>query len=201
VESSDSNSQAPRQFGTGWISGTLSVALAIVGFLAVLCFHFPEYLTLPQARELYPLPVMRGILHVVLVAAFLLGFTSVMLRHNKTLGLIGMAIVLVAALLGGSRVPVGEGKSDFYLGMDYVLLILILYSAIFIPLEKLFGRVRQDVFRYGWKVDLAYFFISTLLVQLTTYITLQPAVVLFGWTPARACRRSCSRCRMCCSFS
>jgi lathosterol oxidase len=177
-----SSSQAPRHFGTGWISGTLSVVLAGVGFLGVLCFHFPEYLTLPQVREHYPLPIMRGLLHVILVAGFLLGLTSVMLRQNKTLGLVGMGVVLVAALLGGSRVPVDStGKSDLYLGMDYVLLILILYSAIFIPLEKLFGRLQQDVFRYGWRVDLAYFFISTLLVQLTTYLTLQPAHVLFGW--------------------
>ena len=100
------NASSQRHIGTGWISGTLSVALAMVGFLAVLCFHFPEYLTLPQAREFYPLSVMRGLLHVILVAAFLLGLTSVMLRHNKTLGLVGMAIVLVSALLGGSRVPV-----------------------------------------------------------------------------------------------
>lgn len=172
----------PKGFGTGWISGTLSVVLAAVGLLAVFCFHFPEYLTIPEARELYPVPVMRAVLHVILVTAFLCGFASVMLRQNKTLGLAGMGIVLVAALLGGSRVPVdGKVHSDYYLGMDYVLLILILYSAIFIPMEKLFGRLQQDVFRKGWRVDLTYFFISTLLVQLTTYLTLQPAIALFGW--------------------
>jgi sterol desaturase/sphingolipid hydroxylase (fatty acid hydroxylase superfamily) len=181
--SESTHDAAPRGFGTGWISGTLSVVLSLVGLLAVLCFHFPEYLTLPEARGAYPIALVRGLLHVILVAGFLLGLASVMLRHNKTLGLIGMTVVLVAALLGGSRVPLPTaGKdSDVYLGLDYVLLILIVYSAIFIPLEKLFGRLRQDVFRYGWRVDLAYFFISTLLVQLTTYLTLQPAVVLFGW--------------------
>lgn len=172
-----------RKLGTGWVSGLIAVVLACVGLLAVFCFHFPEYLTIPELRDKYPVNVMRGVLHVILVAAFLLGFMSIMLRHNKTLGLVAMAIVLVAALLGGSRVPIdADGRtSDVYLGLDYVLLILIVYSIIFIPLEKLFGRLRQDVFRHGWKVDLAYFFISTLLVQLTTYLTLQPAVVLFGW--------------------
>ncbi len=130
----------PRHIGTGWISGTLAVVLALVGLLAVFCFHFPEYLTLPELRDKYPIPVMRGVLHVVLVAAFLLGFASVMLRHNKTLGLAAMLIVLVAALLGGSRVPIdGAGKlPEVYFGLDYVLLILIIYSLIFIPLEKLF---------------------------------------------------------------
>lgn len=105
-----------------------------------------------------------------------------MLRQNKTLGLIGMGIVAVAALLGGSRIQIdGELKDDFYLGLDYALLILIVYSIIFIPLEKLFGRLDQSVFRFGWRLDATYFFISTMLVQLTTFLTLKPAVVLFGW--------------------
>lgn len=174
----------PREtrFGTGWISGTISVVLAVVGLLAVLCFHFPSYFTIPDARAHYSLPVVRAVLHLVLVAAFLLGLTSVMLRHNKTLGLVGMGVVLLAALLGGSRVEITEElKDDYYLGLDYALLILILYSIIFIPLEKLFGRLEQDVFRKGWRIDLAYFFITTLLVQITTYLTLQPALGLFTW--------------------
>lgn len=176
-------SPAPRQFGTGWISGTIGVVLALVGLGGVLCFHFPEYLTIPDLREKYPLELMRGVLHVTLVTAFLLGLTSVMLRHNKLLGMVAMSVVLIAALLGGSQVPIDSNghTSDVYLGLDYVLLILVIYSIIFIPLEKLFGRLQQNVFRYGWRVDLAYFFISTLLVQLTTYLTLQPAIVLFSW--------------------
>ena len=131
---------------------------------------------MPDARSYYPLPVVRAVLHFVLVAGFLLGLTSVMLRHNKTLGMIGMGIVLLAAVLGGSRVEIdGELKDDYYLGLDYALLLLIVYSFIFIPLEKLFGRLQQDVFRKGWHVDLTYFFVSSLFVQLTKYLTLRPA--------------------------
>lgn len=143
-----SNAQS-KHWGHGWISGTASVSLAAIGLLAVLCFHFPSYLTIPQAREYYPLPLIRASLHLVLVAGFLLGLTSVMLRHNKTLGFIGMGIVLFAALLGGSRVQLDtQLKDDYYLylGLDYALLILIVYSAIFIPIEKLFGRLEQYVF-------------------------------------------------------
>ena len=173
---------SPRHVGSGWITGTLSVVLAAVGLFSVLCFRYPSLLTLPEAREFYPLTVVRALLHVILVSAFLCGFVSVMLRNSKTLGLIGMGLVVVAAFLGGSRVQVGEHvDSPVYFGLDYVLIILILYSIIFIPLEKLFGRLQQQVFRYGWRVDLAYFFISTLLVQLTTYLTLRPAVGLFTW--------------------
>jgi len=171
-----------KEFGKGWISGTASVSLAVIGLLAVFCFHFPSYLTIPDVRAYYPVPWVRLALHLVLVSAFLLGLTSVMLRHNKALGMIGMGIVAVAALLGGSRVEIDESlKDDFYLGLDYALLILIVYSLIFIPLEKLFGRLRQSVFRDGWKLDATYFFISTMLVQLTPYLTLKPAFVLFSW--------------------
>ncbi len=179
---SDQSLKPTQKFGTGWISGVLSATLGVVGLLGVLCFHFPHLLTIPDLREQYPIAVMRGLLHVILVTGFLSGVVSVVLRSNKTLGIIGMGCVLVAALLGGSSVPIDDtGSSDIYFGLDYVLLILIAYSAIFIPLEKLFGRLDQQVFRYGWRVDLTYFFISTLLVQLTTYLSLQPATVLFGW--------------------
>ncbi len=175
-------SSADRRLGSGWVSGALSVVLASIGLLAVACFHFPSYLTIPEVRSYYPLPIVRAALHVVLVLAFLLGLLSIMLRQNKTLGVLGIGVVLAAALLGGSRVQLdGELKDDYYLGLDYALLILIVYSFVFIPLEKLFGRLEQSVFRYGWQIDLTYFFISTLLVQITTYLTVQPAFVLFDW--------------------
>jgi len=171
-----------KEFGKGWISGTASVSLAALGLLAVFCFHFPSYLTIPDVRAYYPVPWIRLALHFVLVAAFLLGLISVVLRQNKALGMIGMGIVAVAALLGGSRVEIDESlKDDYYLGLDYALLILIVYSLIFIPLEKLFGRLKQSVFRDGWQLDATYFFISTMLVQITTYLTLKPAFVLFSW--------------------
>ena len=122
----------PRHFGSGWISGSASISLATIGLLAVFCFHFPSYLTIPDVRPYYPIPWIRGLLHLVLVSGFLLGLTSVMLRQNKALGLIGMGIVAIAALLGGSRVQIdGELRDDVYLGLDYALLILIVYSILF----------------------------------------------------------------------
>ncbi len=180
---SDSPPVPPRAVGTGWVSGTLSVALASVGLFAVLCFHFPSYLTMPQAREAYNLPFIRALLHVILVAGFLFGLASFVLRQNKALGLIGMAIVLIAALLGGSRVQIeGDLKDDHYLGLDYGLLNLIVFSAVFIPLEKMFGRLDHGgVFRKGWGVDLTYFFVAALMVQITVFLTLKPAVALFWW--------------------
>jgi sterol desaturase/sphingolipid hydroxylase (fatty acid hydroxylase superfamily) len=173
----------PTTFGSGWLSGVLSATLGLVGLGAVLCFHFPALLTVPEARAQYPLPYVRALLHLVLVAAFVLGAFSLSLRRNKTLGTIGVVASLAAALLGGSRVPVeGEPGAGPFLGLDWFLLNLILYSVVFVPLERLFARLpEQGVFRRGWRTDLTYFFVSALFVQVTTILTLKPAMTLFSW--------------------
>jgi len=171
------------RFGSGWISGTLGVVLGTIGLGAVLCFHFPNLLTMPELRGLYPVPYVRALLHLVLVSAFLSGLLSVLLRRSKRLGSAGIALTLVAALLGGSRVPIdGELGDGPFLGLDWFLLNLIAYSAAFIPLERLFARLPdQPIFRRSWRTDLSYFFVSTLFVQVTTLLTLQPAMILFSW--------------------
>jgi lathosterol oxidase len=173
----------PTHFGYGWISGVLSVVLGGIGLGAVICFHFPSLFTMPELRRLYPQAYVRATLHLVLVASFLLGTLSICLRHNKALGLAGIALTLIAALLGGSQVPVGDGggKGPF-LGLDWFLLNLILYSAVYVPLERIFARrPEQPIFRRGWRTDMTYFFVNTLAIQLTSLLTLQPAIVLFDW--------------------
>jgi hypothetical protein len=68
------------------------------------------------------------------------------------------------------------------MGLDWFLLNMIVYSAVFIPLERLFAhRPDQSTFRPAWRTDLAYFFVSALAVQVTTLLTMRPAMVLFEW--------------------
>ncbi len=172
----------PTRFGHGWISGVLSTALGVIGLGAVLCFHFPDRLTMPELRGLYPVPYVRALLHLVLVSGFLLGVLSITLRRRKALGLSGMLLTLAAALLGGSRVPIdGELRDGPFLGLDWFLLNLIGYCALFVPLERLFARLDQPILRHHWRTDLSYFFVSTLFVQVTTVLTLKPAMLLFAW--------------------
>ena len=174
---------ASRAFGSGWLSGVLSVALGAAGLGAVFCFHYPSLLTMPDLRALYPVPFIRALLHLALVSSFIAGVVSVCLRRRKILGMAGISFTLVAALLGGSRVPIdGELQNGPFLGLDWFLLNLIAYSAVFIPLERLFARLpEQDVFRSDWRTDLVYFFLSALLVQVTTLLTMKPAMTLFTW--------------------
>ena len=94
---------AERGFGSGWISGVLALTLALLGFGTVLCLSYPDLLTMPQARGMYNVGLIRLALHAVLVAGFFLGILSIILRKQKVLGFTALAVILVAVALGGSR--------------------------------------------------------------------------------------------------
>lgn len=181
----------PVEFGSGWISGVGGLILGLFGLGCVLCFQFPDWFTVPQLRVFYPQPVVRALLHIALVSAFLLGAVSVSLLRNKWMGGIAMATALAAGLLGGSQASsqmevTPEGP---FLGLDWFLLNLMFWSAIFIPLERVFAlRPEQPVFRHGWRTDMVYFFVSSLLIQFTTILTIKPAEVLFAWTTTASWR-------------
>jgi lathosterol oxidase len=184
----------PASLGHGWISGLVSAILGVVGLGAVLCFHFPSLLTLPELRSHYPVAYIRGALHVVLVTSFILGTISVWLRKNKALGLTGITLTLIAALLGGSQVPLSDepAKGGLF-ALDWFVLNLIIYSVVYIPLERLFAKhPEQPTFRKEWRVDFTYFFFNTLLLQATSLLTLQPAMIFFDWARAPAVEQTVS---------
>ena len=174
----------PTAAGHGFISGLLSAILGIAGLGLVLSLRFPEYLRLADLRPLYSSPYLRAAVHVTLVTSFLLGSVSAVLRANKALAFTGIGATLAAALLGGSQLPVAgavQGNAS-WLAADFFVLNLVLSSAVFIPLERLFAlRPDQPVFRRHWLVDLTYFFINSLLMEVLTILTLKPALILFDW--------------------
>ena len=174
-----------RRLGTGWISGFAALLLAILGFCTVLCFCYPQILTVEDARQLYldNISLIRILLQVILATAFLLALISVMLRGNKLLGFTTMALVLGASLMGGSKASTRiDVETDVYLGLDFFLLNLILLGVIFIPIERLLKKNEQPILRYEWREDLLYFFISTLFVQALTYLSLNPSLTAIAAT-------------------
>ena len=177
-----------RRFGSGWISGTLSVTLGALGYGGVLCLLFPDLLTTPDARPLYPLGLIRALIYAFLVAGFGLGLLSALLRRRKTLGLTGIALTVAGTLLGGSSAEIGgPGTGTRSLGLDWFLLNFLVLTVVFVPLERIFPRrPEQEIFRAGWDTDLAHFAVSHLLVQLTVLLTMAPAAVLFGWAARRS---------------
>ena len=171
------------ELGSGWISGMLSIALAIVGLSVVLCLMYPQLLTIADVRAYYHVGAIRLLVHMVLVTAFFLGGISVTLRHSKVLGFTGMILVLVATLMGGSHASQRlEGQSDIYLGLDFFLLNLILLGSIFIPIERVFKQREQPILRGEWREDLFYFLVSTLFVQGLAYLSLTPALTILAGT-------------------
>ncbi len=176
------SSSVARHIGSGWLSGVLSVTLGALGLGGVFCFLYPEILTTPEVRNAIPLPYLRALLHLVLVSAFVLGLTSIVLRHSKLMGGAGLALATLAVLLGGSTIPGRDVHQQNYLGLDWFLLNLFFLALLFVPMERVFARLReQGVFRPGWRTDLAHFFVSHLLVQVSVFLTLAPARVFFQW--------------------
>jgi lathosterol oxidase len=170
-----------RRFGGGWISGVSAVALAALGAGGVLCLRYPALLTVPDARAVYPLDVVRFLIHLVLVGGFGLALLSIALSRRAPLGLTAVALVVAALLLGGSQAEVGSLEGTRYLGLDWFLLNVLVLAMLFVPLEQLFGRLPQRILRRGWATDLAHFAVSHLLVQVTVLLTLMPAAIFFRW--------------------
>ena len=61
------------KFGEGRISGAVSVFLGALSVIAVLCFHFPEYLTTPALRQSYPVEHLRDLLRAGMVLGVVAG--------------------------------------------------------------------------------------------------------------------------------
>ena len=170
------------RFGEGKVSGVLSVFLGWLALGGVIALHFPQYLSTPEARAAYPMQVLRVLLDVVLFSALALGLVSLFLSKRKSRGALGAGLALLALALGGARVPIEERfRASPYLALDWFLLSLFLLALIFVPLERLFARVKQRVFRKAWRTDLAHFGVSHLLVQVTVFLTMLPAATFFHW--------------------
>jgi hypothetical protein len=177
---------ASRAGVIGWAAGVLSTVLGALAFGAVLCLWFPAVLTTPALRDVYPMDLVRATIKWALGAAFLLGVLSVLLKRRKALGLTGAGLATLGTVMGGSEVAVaGPVTRSHHVGLDWFLLDLFLLSAIFVPVELLFGRLReQPIFRPGWRTDLWHFGVSHLVVQVTVLLTMAPAAVFLRWAIA-----------------
>lgn len=176
-------SHGPLKFGQGVIATILALTLGVLCLLAVLAFHFPEYLTTPELRHKYSVDVLRQLLLGGLLVAGGLSLACIVLGVRRNLNLLAFAVVIAAVALGGSRVPVGDFPDDTpYIGLDWFILDLLGSTLIFIVLEKLFPLYRdQLVFREEWQTDLKHFAVNHFLVGL---ILLTVNFVIhhgFGW--------------------
>ncbi len=181
-----------RRFGSGWLSGVAGLILGIGSLGLVLVLRFPGVFGTAEMAGLRETGALRWILFGVMIVAYVSALLSLVLREKKTLGGFGLAITLLASLLGGSRgTEAAADLTPVYFGLDFFVLRMIFTGLLFIPLETLFPRWReQPVFRTEWREDLFYFLVSSMLVQIITWLSFGPARALFdlttGWAAFRA---------------
>jgi sterol desaturase/sphingolipid hydroxylase (fatty acid hydroxylase superfamily) len=183
VSSATPDERRRKRLGRRWLPGIVSVFLGALGLLAVLCLHFPALLTTPELRAVYPMVLVRTAIATGLGAAIVLGALALLADRGRRLGTLGLALALAAQLAGGADVEVATPVPPrSHLGLDWFVLDLLLLVLVFVPLERAFARLpAQPVFRRGWRTDLAHFFASHLLVQVTSLLTIAPALLFFRW--------------------
>lgn len=177
-------SPALRQ-AIGRRAGLISGVLGMLCVLAELCFLLPDVLVTKDALPIYKanLGLVRGVLQASILATLMLGALGVLLSRPNRRGLLGLALGVIALLMGGSQAePLDiQALRGFSVGLDYFVLELLVLALIFVPLEGLFPLREQRVLREGWQTDLKHFFVSHAGVQLLSFAALIPAQVLLAW--------------------
>ena len=163
------------RFGEGRISGVLSLVLGILSLLAVFAYLYPSYLTTTDLRKTYDAAQLQTVLKYGMYFSLLFGFLTLILNkaRYKYFGLTGIALTLIGFALGGYKIPVGAVEpKELSLGVDWLILAFLGSTAIFMVLEKLFPKYRdQVIMRPEWDVDLFYFCFNHLAIS---------AILIFG---------------------
>ncbi|MEM1263823.1 MAG: sterol desaturase family protein [Pseudomonadota bacterium] len=163
------------RLGDGKISALLSFTLGVLSILAVLAYRYPSYLTTTELRQVYDAESLQVILKYGMYTSLLFGFLTFVLNRGRyrQLGGAGIGLTLLAFLLGGYDIPVGPVEPrSLSLGVDWLILALLGSIVVFMTLEKLFPKYKnQVILRKEWDTDLFYFCFNHLAIS---------AIILFG---------------------
>ena len=122
-----SESNGELQAGRGMASGVVALSLAILCFLGVLVFHFPEYLTTPELRRGYSVDVVRQMLYWSLVIAGAIALLNIAFGRVRRLSVSSFVLIGLSLALGGHQVEVDPNFPDHtpYIGLDWFILDLL----------------------------------------------------------------------------
>lgn len=173
-----------RGFGTGWFAGFFALIFAIAGLCFVAALRWPDWFAMPQLGAVRDWTGFRVVIHLTLLAAYGLALLSVLLRPRKALGATALVIALVATLLGGAAVQPHESHAwGIFFGIDFFALNMIATGLMFAPIERIFPhRPAQRLFRAEWREDLFYYLVSSMMVQLITFLALAPSTFIMAST-------------------
>ena len=170
--------------GKGMVTGVIALVLAMLCFLGVLAFHFPQYLTTPELRKSYDVNVIRTIMLVAIGVSGGLSLFNLIRGRNRWLALWTFGLVALTLLLGGHKVEVDPNFPDHtpYIGLDWFILDLLGSTLIFIFIEKMWAlRKDQPVFRAEWQTDMHHFIVNHMVVGFILLATNLLVHKLFGW--------------------
>jgi sterol desaturase/sphingolipid hydroxylase (fatty acid hydroxylase superfamily) len=170
--------------GKGLVTGVIALTLAILCFLGVLAFHFPQYLTTPELRKSYDVEWMRRLMYAAMVISGGLSLFNIVFGRVRWLSAAAFLLVALTAVLGGHKVDVDPNFPDNtpYIGLDWFILDLLGSSLIFIFIEKLFAlRKDQPVFRPEWQTDFHHFIVNHMVVGFVLLAANLLVHQLFGW--------------------
>lgn len=178
-----SESHGELRTGHGLVTGVIALSLAVLCFLGVLAFHFPEYLTTPQLRKSYDVDILRKVMFTAMVIAGGLSLVNIIFNRSRWLSSFAFLLIALTAFLGGHKVPVNDFADNTpYIGLDWFILDLLGSSLIFIFIEKLFAlRKDQPVFRAEWQTDFHHFIVNHMVVGFILLATNLLVHKLFGW--------------------
>jgi len=166
-----------RRLGTGWFSGFFALLLSCAGLAFVVALRWPDWFAMPELQALRDWAGFRVLTHVTLLGGYTLALLSLMLRPRKAIGLAALGTALLASILGGANVQPHEAHSwGIFFGVDFFAVNTIITGLMFAPIERMFPhRPDQRLFRIEWREDLFYYLVSSMLVQLVTFLTLAPS--------------------------
>ena len=155
------------RLGEGKISGYSSVILGVLSLLAVLAYLFPSYLTTTELRQVYDAAFLQNILKYGMYLSLLMGGLTFLLNKQKRMGAIGIGLTLIAFLLGGYTIPITDVEPrELSLGVDWLIIAFMGSVIIFMSLEKLFPKYKdQVIMRNEWGLDLFYFLFNHLMIS------------------------------------
>jgi len=171
------------RIGEGRISGYLAITLGVLSFLGVLCYRYPTFLTTTDLRAAYDADSLQKVLMVGMWFSLFFTVLTFALQNYRVRGAIGSLFTLGAFALGGYELSTGAVRPmPLSLGLDWLILSLISSAVVFVFLEKLFPKYREQVIlRPEWQLDVVYFCINHLLIAVFLLIGNYFVANVFGW--------------------
>ncbi|SHE30370.1 Sterol desaturase/sphingolipid hydroxylase, fatty acid hydroxylase superfamily [Litoreibacter ascidiaceicola] len=170
-----------RPFGSGWLSGggALLAGLTAAAILAVM--YFPGLFSTPDLSKVVTQAHLQLLLQVVLLVGYAFALLSLLLSRDKILGWTALFMIVIVSLIGtpddGSTLT-----APLYFGLDFFILNVVFLGFLFVPLERYFPQDQnQTVFRPEWQEDMFYYLVSSLMVQVLTFLTLMPSNLITGY--------------------